>query len=184
MSLLTKKFTVDQYHKMGEVGIFDPDERVELLEGEIIKMSPIGLQHAVTINRLTNFFPRQLGDNAIVSIQNPIRLNNHSEPQPDITLLQPRDDYYANKFPSSEDILLLIEVADSSLLTDQEIKLPLYAEHNIIEYWIVNLTRQIVEIYRDPQNRAYQQQQMLLENQSISPLAFPELTVNFATIFG
>ncbi|MDB9313726.1 Uma2 family endonuclease [Spirulina sp. CS-785/01] len=134
LPLLTKKITVEHYHKMDEIGIFEPEERVELIEGEILEMSPIGLQHAVTINRLSNFFPQQLRDRAIMTVQTPIRLNNYSEPQPDLTLLQPREDFYAHKFPTPEDVLLLIEVADSSLIPDQEIKKPLYAENKIPDY--------------------------------------------------
>ncbi|WP_017303163.1 Uma2 family endonuclease [Spirulina subsalsa] len=184
MQLLTKKFTIEQYQKMGEMGIFAPEERVELIKGEIIAMSAIGLQHAVVTNRLTNFFPRQLGDRMIMTVQNPIRLNNSSEPQPDLALLKPRTDFYAQKFPTPDDVLLLIEVADSSLTYDQEIKMPLYAENGIPEFWLVNLNLQVLTVYREPDGKTYQQQQNMGDNQRIAPLAFPDLIIDFSTIFG
>lgn len=184
MQLLTRKFTIEQYQKMGEMGIFQPEERIELIEGEIIKMSPIGLQNAVVINRLNRFFSVQLVERTVVTIQNPIQLNNYSEPQPDIALLKPREDFYANKFPSPEDVLLLIEIADSSVICDQEVKLPLYAENNIPEFWLVNIPRQVLEVYRQPEAKTYQKQQIISKNQTISPLAFPDLTIDFSTIFG
>ncbi|NJK60686.1 MAG: Uma2 family endonuclease, partial [Oscillatoriales cyanobacterium SM2_1_8] len=145
MELTTHKFTAEQYQLMGKVGVFHPEARIELIHGEIAIMSPIGLRHAVTINRLTKFLVSNVGDRGIVSIQNSFRIPEYSEPKPDIIILKPRDDFYAEKFPLPEDILLLIEVADSSLRYDQTTKLALYAEQKIEDYWIVNLERSILE---------------------------------------
>lgn len=185
MQLLTHKFDVEQYQLMGKAGVFHPEARVELINGEIVTMTPIGLKHAVTINRLTRFLVQNVGDQGIVSIQNSFRIPNYSEPEPDILILRPRDDFYENKFPLPEDVLLLIEVADSSLRYDQTTKLSLYAEQNIPEYWIANLERNILEIYRQPQNKSYLKQ-TLIDSAVIpfAPIAFPEMTMTLKDIYG
>ncbi len=184
MQLATHKFTADQYQKMGEAGIFHPEARLELIQGEILVMSPIGLKHAATVNRLANLLPRLLGDRAIVSSQNPIRLNDYSEPQPDVVLLQPRADFYASQPPQPADVLLLIEIADSSVRYDRTIKAPLYAENNIQEFWLIDLPNQTLECYRQPQANAYSEQTTLTRDQAIAPLAFPDLTLNLTQILG
>ncbi len=185
MQLLTHKFDVEQYQQMGKAGIFHPEARVELIEGEIIVMTPIGLMHSVTINRFNYSFSQQLGKGGIISIQNSIRLANYSEPQPDIVILKHRDDFYAGKFPQAEDVLLLIEVADSSLRYDQTTKLSLYAEYEILEYWIANLERSVLEIYREPQNKNYLKQTVIDSNAiAFSPIAFPEITMTLKDIYG
>lgn len=185
MELLTHKFTAEQYQLMGKAGIFHPEARVELINGEIVLMSPIGLKHAVTINRLNRFLIQYIGDQGIVSIQNAIRISDYSEPEPDIVILKPRPDFYASKFPSSEDTYLIIEVADSSLKYDQITKLALYAESNIPEYWIANLERDILEIYRQPQNKSYLKQS-LIDTAGIpfAPLAFPQMIMTLKEIYG
>lgn len=183
MQLLTRKFTVEQYHKMAHTQILNHQEHIELIHGEIITMSPIGFRHASTINRLLNaFLPLQLADKTILSIQNSISLGDRSEPQPDLALLKPVENFYADRLPTATDILLLIEVADSSLVYDREIKIPLYAQHQIPEVWLINLTQNQLECYRDPQNNHYQNQSIFTPNQSLSPLAFPELIIPLKTI--
>jgi Uma2 family endonuclease len=169
---------------MGKAGVFHPEARIELIHGEIVIMPPIGLRHAAIINRLTKFLVSDVGNQGIVSIQNSFRIPEYSEPEPDILILKPRDDFYAEKFPLPEDILLLIEIADSSLCYDQTTKLTLYAEHNIDEYWIVNLERSILEIYRQPQNKSYLKQ-TLIDSDAIpfAPLAFPEMTMTLKDIY-
>jgi Uma2 family endonuclease len=185
MELLTHKFDVEQYQQMGKAGIFHPEARVELIEGEIIVMTPIGLMHSVTINRFNYVFSQQVGKGGIISIQNSIRLLNYSEPQPDIAILKPRDDFYAGKFPQAEDVLLLVEVADSSLRYDQTTKLSLYAEYGILEYWIANLERSVLEIYREPQNKNYLKQTVIdSEAIAFSPIAFPEIIMTLKDIYG
>ena len=185
MQLLTHKFDVEQYQQMGKAGIFDPEAHIELIQGDIIPMTPIGLKHTITINRSNQFFVQALKGQGIVSIQNPIRLPNYSEPQPDIAILRPRDDFYAGKFPQAEDVLLLIEVADSSLQYDRTTKLALYSEYGILEYWIANLERDIIEIYRQPQNKSYLKQSLIdIFGIPFAPIAFPEMTMTLKDIYG
>jgi Uma2 family endonuclease len=131
---------------------------------------------------LGNWFPRQLGERAIISIQNPIRLDPHSEPQPDLVILKPREDFYAHQLPQAQDVLLLIEVADSSLSYDREIKVPLYAKHRINEVWLFNLNQAQLEVYRSPQEGYYQDQTILIAPQTLTPLAFPELEITLTRI--
>jgi len=185
MEAMTYKFTAEQYQLMGKAGVFHPETRVELINGEIVIMSPIGLKHSVTINRLTRFLIKNIDEAGIVSIQNSFRIPDYSEPEPDIVILRPRDDFYANKFPLPEDILLIIEVADSSLKYDRTTKLSLYAEHNISEYWIANLERDILEIYRQPQNKTYLKQTLIdMPHITFAPLAFPNMTMTLKDIYG
>ncbi len=185
MELMTYKFTAEQYQLMGKVGVFHPEARVELINGEIITMTPIGLKHAVTINRLTRFLVKNVDEAGIVSIQNSFRIPDYSEPEPDILILKPREDFYSGKFPLPEDILLIIEVADSSLRYDQTTKLSLYAEQNISEYWIANLERDILEIYRQPQNKTYLKQTLIdVPHIIFAPLAFPEMKMTLKVIYG
>ena len=147
--------TVDEYHRMADAGILRAGDRVELIEGEIIDMSPIGSDHASVVNRLISLMVRAVGISAIVSAQNPIHLNDLSEPQPDLALLRYRDDYYRAALPGAADVLLVVEVADSSLRYDREIKLPLYARHAIPEVWIVDLEQRRLEIHLRPAGDTY-----------------------------
>ncbi len=173
----TKKFTVYDFHRMGEAGIFSEDDRVELLEGEIIEMTPIGSRHAACVSRLNRILTSQLGPTAIVSVQNPIRLNDRSEPQPDIALLKPRPDFYAEAHPKPDHTLLVIEVADTSVDFDQGTKLPLYAKAGIPEVWIVALTQRSVEIYRQPDAQGYNSISRLNDLEQAIPEAFPNLRI-------
>jgi len=153
---MTKPFTrrrwnVHEYHRMGETGILAEDERVELLAGDIIVREPIGTQHAGTVNRLNHLWTSRLGRRAVVQVQNPIELaQEDSEPQPDITLLRARDDFYSTAHPEASDTLLAIEVADTSLRLDRRVKIPLYARAGIGEAWLVDLTTSRLEVYREP----------------------------------
>lgn len=183
MELLTRKFTVNEYEKMGETGILTSEDKVELIKGEIIKMSPIGLKHLATVNRLNKFFYFNFPEMIIVGVQNSIELNDNSQPEPDVVLLKYRQDFYQKKRPSVEDILLLIEVSDSSLKYDQEIKLPLYAENNIEEVWLINLIDDCVEVYRNPKGKKYQQINILDQENTISCVAFSEITINISDFF-
>ena len=173
----TKKFTVYDFHRMGEAGIFSEDDRVELLEGEIIERAPRGSRHAACVSRLNRILILQLGPTAIVSVQNPIRLNDRSEPQPDIALLKPRPDFYAEAHPKPDHILLVIEVADTSVDFDQGTKLPLYAKAGIPEVWIVALTQRSVEIYRQPDAQGYNSISRLNDLEQAIPEAFPNLRI-------
>ena len=149
---LTKphRFTVAEYYRIAEAGLFKRDARIELIRGEIIDMAAIGSPHFGMVNRLTRMLGLAVGAQGIVHVQNPVRLGDSSEPEPDVTILKPRADDYEDGAPGPDDVLLLIEVADTSLDYDRAIKAPLYAESGIQEYWIVNVRDRIVEVYRQP----------------------------------
>jgi Uma2 family endonuclease len=158
MSLPISKyhFTVAEFERMGEAGVFTKDARLELIEGEIIEMSPIGSRHAACVKFLSRFLNQTVGDIALVSTQDPIRLNDFSEPQPDLALLRLRDDFYRDAHPTPVDVLLVIEVADTTLGYDRQVKVPLYAEAGIAEAWIINLTEERIEIYSGLAEGTYQ----------------------------
>ncbi len=156
VALAKHLFTVSEYQQMGDAGIFGGDHRLELIEGEIVEMSPIGRRHAARVRRLINLFARRLDeDEAVVDAQNPVVLSDFSEPQPDVTLLRPSADVYADAHPHPEDVLLVIEIADSSLAYDREVKAPLYARCGIPEVWIVDVNGAAVEIHRQPGPHGY-----------------------------
>ncbi len=143
-------FSVEQYHEMIAHGIFKEDEPIEFIRGEVVRKLPIGNLHAATVNRLNRFLSKRIQDDAMLSIQNPIWIGN-SEPEPDVAILVYREDLYASRRPNAEDVLLLIEVADSSLAYDRDVKGSVYAEAGLPEYWIVNQNQSTVEVYLDPQ---------------------------------
>ena len=150
-------FSVSEYERMIEAGILSEDDRLELIEGDIVKMSPIGRSHAACVNRLNAFFNRLAGKDALVSVQNPVHLNDFSEPQPDVALLKPRGDFYSQSHPTPADVLLIVEVADTSVETDRTVKVPLYGRAMIAEVWLVDLSGEVIETYALPVNGAYQQ---------------------------
>jgi Uma2 family endonuclease len=153
-SLTRRKFTTAQYHQMAEAGILAAADRVELLHGEIVEMSPIGSRHAACVKRLVRLFS-QLSEWAIVGVQDPIELNRNSEPQPDLALLKPRPDFYASRHPQPEEVLLLVEVADTTVEFDRTVKVPLYAQAEIAEVWLVDLQGEAIEVYRQPAPGGY-----------------------------
>lgn len=177
MRVSTKKFTVYDFQRMGEAGILSEDDRVELLDGEIIEMTPIGSRHAACVSRLNRILNLQLGSEAIISVQNPIQLNDQSEPQPDIALLKPRLDFYEKAHPQPDDILLVIEVADTSVVIDRKTKLPLYAKAGIPEVWIIDLNQQKVEIFSKPSVQGYESISSLNTSDQATPQAFTALTI-------
>jgi len=153
--VVRRPLTIAEYHRMGEVGILTEDDRVELIEGELIAMSPIGSNHAGTVNTLTRQLVQVVGERGVVAVQNPVHLDDLSEPQPDFAVLKPRSDDYRRATPRPDDVLLIIEVADSSLAYDRAVKRALYARHNIPEFWIVNLAAGEVEVCRKPTGDHY-----------------------------
>jgi Uma2 family endonuclease len=153
---------------MADSGIFSEDDRVELIEGEIIDISPIGSRHAACVARLTELLSQTVVGRASVWVQNPVVINDYSEPVPDITLIKRRSDFYADGHPTPSDILLIIEVSDSTLVYDRNIKLPLYAKAGIAEAWIFNLPTDIIEVYREPVNGVYQQSQTLRQCENLT----------------
>ena len=166
-------FTVEEYHRMGAAGIFTEDDRVELIEGEILQMSPIGSRHAASVNRLNAKFNNLLADRAVVSVQDPILLNDFSEPQPDIAVLTRREDFYADALPTAKDVLLVVEVADTTVAYDRDIKLPSYARSGILEAWLVDLPAETVEVHLEPVNGAYRKVNFISSRRFDSARQFP-----------
>ncbi len=184
VELLRRKFTVEHYHKMAESGIFTENDRVELIRGEIIDMSPIGRRHAAGVRRLNTVLSERLGNRALIDIQNPIELDDNSEPQPDVVVLQPRPDFYESGHPQAADIFLLIEVADTTAETDRNVKIPLYAEVGIAEVWLVDISAQCVEVYRQPSAEGYLEIQRFYRGQMLSILAFPDVEIRVNEVLG
>ena len=170
-------FTVWDYHCMAEAGVLNEDSRVELIRGQIVDMSPIGAPHFRMVNRLNRLLVPLVGARGIVSVQNPVRLDDGSGPQPDVTILHPRMDQDDAGTPGPADVLLLIEVADSSLESDRAIKLPLYAEAGIRDYWIVNLQERAIEVHRNPESSRYAQVSRAGPGESLDILMLPGLTL-------
>lgn len=184
IQLIRHRFTADEYHQMAEAGVLRDDDRVELIEGEIVDMTPIGARHGAVVDRFNHTLVRSCGDRAIVRIQGSIRLGPHSEPQPDVVLLRPRPDFYESAVPGPEHVLLLIEVADASLLYDRTVKLPLYARAGIREVWLVDLVRNHVEVHRDPTQDGYRRSETHGPGDRLGPTAFPDLHLSAADILG
>ena len=167
---------------MAETGVLRPDARVELLNGEIIDMSPIGPFHGGVTNYLIEIFTASSKGRWMTSVQNPVHLDDHSEPQPDLVLLKPSPDFYRRQHPQPADVYLLIEVSDSSLTTDREAKLPAYGRAGIAEVWIVNLIDQEVEVYREPHFTGYGAKTILRAGDQAEPQTFPDATVDVAEL--
>lgn len=153
------RFTVDEFHRMGEVGIFSEDDRVELINGEIIEMTPIGSRHSRCVRRIDRWLQKMLGDEAVVSAQQPLKLANDGEPIPDIAVLKPRADEYGDSHPMGPDALLVIEVADTSALYDRNTKRDLYVGGGVPEYWVVDLRAGSVTVFGAPDGGRYTEQQ-------------------------
>jgi len=182
-------FTVADWHALGRTGVLAADYRGELLEGEIIDMAPIGSEHGGSLKWLARFFYTRLQDRAIVSVQAPIRLGDFSEPQPDMVIARPRADFYRGAHPGPADILLLIEIADSSLLYDRAVKGPLYARYGIPEYWLIDLMGQRLERYLTPTGTGYADSSRHLPGETLSPRFagewdLPGLALPVGAIFG
>jgi Uma2 family endonuclease len=183
-SVLKRLFTVKEYHLMADAGVFANGERVELIRGEIIKMASIGRRHAACVNRCNDVFAYKLGGKILVSIQNPLALDNTSEPEPDIMLLKRKADFYESGHPQPTDVLLLIEVADSTIESDRQLKIPLYAEDGITEVWLIDINSACIEVYRYPTDQGYQDIQKLYRGQNLSILAFPDISIAIDEILG
>lgn len=173
-----RRFTVEEYHRMAEAGILTQEDRVELLRGVVVPMTPIGVEHAACVKRLNRLFRAA---DVTVGVQDPVILGPHEEPEPDLSLLRFQDDGYAAHHPRAADILLLIEVADTSLSRDRE-KVALYAEAGIPEAWIVNLPDGVVEVYRQPEGDRYRERTVVRTGQVIRPSLIPKLAIDVAEI--
>ena len=179
-----RRFTVAEYYAMADAGILSENDRVELLDGDLIVMPPIGDWHAASVDLFTNILPPSLQGRAIVRVQNPTRLDNNSEPQPDVMLLRWRDDFYRNGHPAPGDVLLLIEVADSSAEFDRTVKLAAYARAGIPELWIVARAERRIEAYTDPTRDSYDAVRHFGPGETVAPQAFPDITLEVARIIG
>ena len=178
-----RKLDVDAYHRMAEVGILGPDERVELIAGEIVEMVPIGSEHGATVIRFNRLFdPAALAGTAIVAVQSPLRLNAHSEPVPDLMLLRPRTDDYASGHPTPADVLLAVEVAKSSLDYDRGPKADLYAAAGVAELWVVDLAGRRVEVCRAPGSAGYGERRWHAAG-TLAPANLPAATIDLADVF-
>ena len=177
-----RKFTVEQYYQMAETGILAPDERVELIEGEIIEMSPIGPRHAMCVDRIVQVMIEKLGRSVHLRCQNPVRLSNYTEPEPDVTLAKRAD--YSARHPAGDDVFLTIEVSDSTLEKDRTLKQKIYANANIPEFWIVNLPEDLIEVYRNPAGDAYQVRILVSREETVSPQLLPNLVLSGEEILG
>ena len=176
------RLDVDAYYKMAEAGILARPHRVELIDGEIFDMPAIGSPHAAITNRLARIFSRALPDEvALVSVQNPLRLDAYNEPEPDVMLLKPRQDDYQNRHPSAADVLLLVEVSDSSLTYDRGTKLALYVRFGVPEVWIVDLVGAAIEVYRQPAGGAYAHKERLTSG-SLAPALVPGVTLDVGAL--
>ena len=169
---------------MGAAGILHEDERVELIDGEIVRMAAVGSRHMGTVIRLDRQFHARVGNHAIVSVQNPLRLPPRAEPEPDVALLRPRDDDYTTGLPGPEDVLLIVEVADTSLDYDRDVKLPLYAAAGILVAWLVDLPGRRIAVYRDPSPAGYRTRDEFSDGSLPVPEGLPELTIRVHAILG
>jgi hypothetical protein len=179
------RFTVDEYERLAEIGVPAHCDRVELLDGEIVEMAPIGTRHASVVARVSTVFSKRLDDRAIVWGQSPIQLRSvRSVPQPDIVLLYPRADFYVSERPGPEDVLLLIEVMDTSAKFDRRVKLPLYARAGTTETWLLDLTTSRIEVFRNPAAAGYADARVLVRGDELAPAALPDLRVTVEDLLG
>lgn len=168
-------FSVEDYYRMAEAGVLGPEDRVELIDGEIIQMSAMGPRHVGCVNRAIDMFTATFRGRAIVSPQHPVRLNDYTEPQPDLALLAFRADFYASKTPTAADVLLLVEVSDTSLRYDRDVKLPRYATAGVPEVWIADLEADVLRVYREPFDGAFRVGLKLGRGEPVSVAAFPDV---------
>jgi Uma2 family endonuclease len=179
-----KSWTAAQYRRMVEVGVLGEDDRVELIQGEIIEMAPVGAHHAAAVKALARLFHQQTGDRCVVSVQDPIRLSDRSEPQPDVALLTWRDDLYRAQLPIPPDVLLVVEVADTSAATDREVKLPGYGQAGIPEAWLVDLTTGVVEAHSHPSAGGYTESVVYRRGDTLPAIAIPGIAIPVTAVIG
>ena len=179
-----RRFTVDEYDRMVEVGILTKDDHVELIHGEIVQKMPIGYRHTAAVAALHALFVMRLGDRVIVWSQGSLPLPPDSEPEPDLVVLKPRTDCYRESAPQVADVLLAVEVAETSLRYDRLVKIPLYAERGVREAWIVDVEGECVEVYRVPTPQGYRQSARIARGTSFAPEAFPDVTLTVSEILG
>lgn len=178
------RITVEEYERMIAANVWPEDERLELIEGELVRMSPINAPHAAAVKRLAEMIKDQLGKRVLVGVQDPIVLDDQSEPEPDISVLRRRADYYANAHPSPADVLLIVEVSDTTLEYDRDVKVHLYARAGIPETWVVDLNGDRVIVFRDLEDGEYTRMESVRHGADITPTAFPDVTLRVDDILG
>ena len=176
-AIALRQISVQDYHRMAESGILRSDERVELLEGQIIKMAAKGTAHSAAVTRIERLLRNRLGDRVLLRFQDPVRLNDHSEPEPNVAVVHPDPLYYEDHHPTPAEVFLLIEVADTSLKFDCETKALAYARSGIADYWVLDVNDRKLHVYRSPSADGYQSETILAEALTVAPLAFPECVV-------
>ena len=179
-----KKFRADEVYKMTHIGILPEESGWELIDGEIIHRMTVGSRHASIVKRLNRIFTDLRGKAAIISVQDPIHIDEYNEPEPDIALLKPREDFYAENHPQPEDVLLLVEVSDSTVEYDRDHKKNLYAEAGIEEFWLVNLRENTVEVYSQPKNGSYRLTRILEKGEVLQSVAVENLSLAVEEILG
>jgi len=180
-----RRFTLEQYHRMGKTGILGADDRVELVAGDVVELWPVDSRHAGTVARVAHLFATRLGGRALVWSQNPVMLRGlDSQPVPDLVLLAPRPDFYAGALPEAASVRLLIEVADDSLYFDRQKKLPIYAKAGVTEAWLVKLDAGRLEIHRNPGRLRYRSVRLPTPAETFAPVAFPDLKLTARDLFG
>ena len=172
------KLTVEEYYRMAEVGVLAHDARIELIEGEVIDMAPTGTRHYAAVMRLDHLIKHAVGSSALVAVQSPLRLGKHSEPEPDVVVLKPRDDFYASALPTGPDTLLVIEVSDTTLAYDVRIKAPLYARHGVPELWILDLSGKALRCLRNPVGDTWTEISILSQPGTLALPGLPGITLN------
>ncbi|MBI2864712.1 MAG: Uma2 family endonuclease [Chloroflexi bacterium] len=177
-------FTVEEYHRMAEAGILGEDDRVELIEGEVMQMTPIGRRHASCLARLSELFYGAMRGAAIVWPQNPVDLGEYSEPEPDLAILRRQPDFYLSGHPTPADVYLLIEICDSSVEPDRRVKVPLYARGGIAEVWLIDLEQETITVYHDPSSGGYRTARVARRGEQIAPSAFPDRPLPVSDILG
>jgi Uma2 family endonuclease len=182
LSIPRRPISVSEYHKMVDAGVFREDDRIELIEGELIQMAPIGGPHIQLVNLLTRILVQQIGDDAVVSPQNAVALEPDSEPEPDFVLLRP-ECLYNTEVPTAKDVLLIIEVSHSTLAYDRDVKIPLYAKHGIPEVWIFEAANRSVSIYREPARNSYRRLLTPDRSETISPLLLPRVQLRLRDVW-
>jgi Uma2 family endonuclease len=184
VELTRRRFTVGEYHQMAKSGILKPGDRVELIDGEIVEMTPIGRRHNACVLRANDAFAGPLKGRAIVSVQSPVRLDDGTEPEPDIALLRRKPDFYDAGIPTAADVFLIVEVADSSVEYDRRVKVPLYARAGVPEVWLALIEADHVEVHREPGPTGYRVVRSVRRGEPLGPAAFPDLVLDVAALLG
>lgn len=182
--VVRKKFRSDEIHKMIKVGILPEESGWELIRGEIVRRMSIGSKHVGTVIKIGKLFERKIGEDVLVSTQNPVHLDEYNEPEPDVALLKPRGDFYTESLPTPTDVLLLVEVSDSTVEYDREFKKILYAEAEVAEFWLVNLKNNTIECYTSPKNGNYRLAKILEKGETIKSETIEKLTLQVEEILG